>query len=660
MKFLILALLAASQLPAAATAFSVNKTDSASWAKILGSVGISESKRAPAAIVVAGDGAPEEVAKLADDHILILVGSGPAAAKFGITSDGDALSIRQICDTHAPQMQILWEQAAAAHVSHLPMSFQVFASEKWTGSPVLAGKKTAHGAVLWMATPPGPSGIERYPYLLQALSDLGLELPAQTSDLWAFFDSSYRIRADVDYLATRWRKAGISVLHVAAWHNVEPDPIQDAYLKRLIEACHQHAILVYAWLELPHVSEKFWADHPEWREKTGVGQDAQLDWRKLMNMQNPDCTKAVAKEISGLLDRFDWDGVNVAELYFESLEGASNPARFTPMNDDVRADFKRVGGFDPKLLFDTASQYSAKTNGPALRKFLDYRAGLVTKMQSQWLDIIDQARNSKPYLDVVLTHIDDRFDPGIRDELGADVARSLPGIQARKSTLLVEDPATLWNLGPDRYGKLAEKYRELTPDRKQIAVDINVVDRYQDVYPTKKQTGVELLELVHQAAVSFSKVALYFENSLEKQDLALLPAAATAAHVEQEASGDLDVNAPDSARVAWHGPVTLDGRTWPIQNDRAVIMPLGKHRLAVAPKAPAVSLSDFNGELRAASVSSTETNVSYSSRSRAVATLHSKISMIEVDGTPFWKAGAEPSPTSFLLPAGQHLVTFYR
>ena len=52
-----------------------------------------------------------------------------------------------------------------------------------------------------MATQPGPSGIERYPYLLQALSDLGLELPAQTSDLWAFFDSSYRIRADVDYLA---------------------------------------------------------------------------------------------------------------------------------------------------------------------------------------------------------------------------------------------------------------------------------------------------------------------------------------------------------------------------------------------------------------------------------------------------------------------------
>ncbi len=129
-------------------------------------------------------------------------------------------------------------------------------------------------------------------------------------------------------------------MHVAAWHNMEPDPAQDEYLKKLIEACHRHAILVYAWIELPHVSEKFWADHPEWREKTAAGQDAQLDWRKLMNLQNPDCRKAAAEEIGGMLSRFDWDGVNIAELYFESLEGASNPARFTPMNEDVRARFR--------------------------------------------------------------------------------------------------------------------------------------------------------------------------------------------------------------------------------------------------------------------------------------------------------------------------------
>jgi len=59
-----------------------------------------------------------------------------------------------------------------------------------------------------------------------------------------------------------------AALHVAAWHNFEPDPEQDAYLQRLIAAAHREGIQVYAWLELPHVSEKFWAAHPEWREKT--------------------------------------------------------------------------------------------------------------------------------------------------------------------------------------------------------------------------------------------------------------------------------------------------------------------------------------------------------------------------------------------------------
>ena len=118
---------------------------------------------------------------------------------------------------------------------------------------------------------------------------------------------------------------------MAAWHYYEPDPEPDAYLRRLIEACHRKAILVYAWLELPHVSEKFWDEHPEWREKTALLQDAQLDWRKLMNLTIRDCFQAaVPTGVTQLINRFDWDGVNLAELYFESLEGAANPARFTP------------------------------------------------------------------------------------------------------------------------------------------------------------------------------------------------------------------------------------------------------------------------------------------------------------------------------------------
>ncbi len=641
-----------------ATTFRTEGGDAKAWAKILGAVGITESDSPQSGIVIMDSRATTDIRALAQRHFVILEGLGPAAKAAGIGETTDAVAVRQICDVHAPKMQIIWRQAVDIREAMLPADFRVLATEKWKGAAVAAGKRTAGGGILWLATDPGADGTERYPYILQALADLGLTMPSRATGLWAFFDSAYRIRADSDYLARRWRQAGVSVLHVAAWHNMEADPVQDEYLKGLIEACHRNAILVYAWLELPHVSEKFWAEHPEWREKTAAGQDAELDWRKLMNLQNADCRRQVASEIGSLLGRFDWDGVNVAELYFESLEGAANPARFTPMNDDARQGFAKEDGFDPKALFEAGSPYEAAKNPAALRKFLDYRAQLAARMQREWLDVMDEQKLKKPYLDVVLTHIDDRFEPGIRDALGADVARSLPLMQAHKSTLLVEDPATLWDLGPERYAKLAEKYQELTKDRDHLAVDINVVERYQDVYPTKKQTGVELFELVHQAAASFGQVALYFENSLEKEDLGLLPVAASLAQVRETTPGEMRVEAPALTKIAWQGPAEIDGVVWPLRNSQFVFVPAGRHVLRTGVTEPAVTVADFNGDVRTAAVSGEEAQLSYVSASRAIAVMGPHVSSVEVDGAPYWNRAGAASP-AVKLPAGQHVVTLH-
>jgi hypothetical protein len=79
---------------------------------------------------------------------------------------------------------------------------------------------------------------------------------------------------------------------------------RDEYLRKLIDACRRNGILVYAWLELPHVSEKFWDDQPAWREKTAVLQDAQLDGRKLMNLTNLDCFRAASAGVKELISNF--------------------------------------------------------------------------------------------------------------------------------------------------------------------------------------------------------------------------------------------------------------------------------------------------------------------------------------------------------------------
>jgi hypothetical protein len=633
--------------------FSVLSGDPGAWPEILSSIGLLPQPAGLSHIFVARTGAsasPEWPARVEKGAVLILEGDSSLAAMFGFRPTSENVRVNSLTDIHRPSLAIIWEKGLELPVFQIPEGATIFVRERWTNAPLTAGFRRGSGAVLWIAAPPGERGYERFPYLLNALCDLGLEPPFRTNRLWAFFDSAYRSRVDVDYFAARWRKAGISALHVAAWHFFEPDPEGDAYLVKLIEACHRRGILVYAWLELPHVSEKFWHDHPEWREKTAVLQDAQLDWRKLMNLTNRDCFRAVSAGVNHLVARFDWDGVNLAELYFESLEGVANPARFTPMNDDVRAEFKAQSGADPIELFPPRGAGSQPAMPALLPAFLTYRASLTFRLQQEWLTQLESIRRLKPHLDLVLTHVDDRFDPNMREAIGADAARVLPLLDTHNFTFLIEDPATVWNLGPQRYQTIAERYRALTPHRDRLAIDLNIVDRYQNVYPTKQQTGTELFELVHHAATNFPRVALYFENSLLPPDLPLLPSAAATVTRIERMGPKLIIDSTTAVGIPWAGPAMVDGLPWPAADDQTLWLPAGPHAIEAAPASQSPRLLYLNADLKSAhTLSATTIEFSYQSASRAIALLDRPLKSIQIDGVD--------APTTSLLPRGQHVVT---
>jgi hypothetical protein len=582
--------------------------------------------------------------------ILILEGESSLAEMFGFRRGAGFVKVGSLTDVHRPGLPIIWEKRLDLPVFELPAGAVVFARERWTGTPVVAGLRRGTGILLWVAAPPGEHGYERFPYLLQSLADLGMERPLSSARLWAFFDSAYRSRVDLDYFAARWRASGVAALHVAAWHFWEADPEQDAYLEKLIAACHREGILVYAWLELPHVSEKFWAAHPEWREKTAILQDAQLDWRKLMNLTNRDCFRAVADSTAALVKRFDWDGVNLAELYFESLEGIGNPARFTPMNDDVRREFRERSGFDPIDLF------AARRDAASQKQFLDYRAELAGRMEVEWLGVLETLRREKPDLDLVVTHVDDRFDAGMREAIGADATHVLPLLDTHSFTFLIEDPATVWNQGPQRYQAIAERYRTITNHGDKLAIDLNIVDRYQNVYPTKQQTGTELFELVHNAARNFERVTLYGENSLLAPDLALLPAAAATVSRVERVGPKLVVESAHGVGVPWRGPAVVDGQPWPVRDAETVWLPAGVHSIEAAQTESGPWLVRLNGELKAArSVDAHTIEFTYQSAARAIAVLNRTPLKVEIDFVP--ATAISGGPKTLLLPRGQHIVT---
>jgi hypothetical protein len=324
----------------------------------------------------------------------------------------------------------------------------------------------------------------------------------------------------------------------------------------------------------------------------------------------------------------------------------------------VRREFRQARGFDPLDLFQTASPRHHARNPDGLRAFLDYRAGLARRLQSEWLAELDALRARRPDLDLVLTHVDDCYDAGIRDAIGADAARLLPLLDRHSFTFLVEDPATVWHLGPQRYAEIGRRYQSLTRHTARLAVDINIVERYQEVYPTKKQTGTELFQLVNQAARSFSRVALYFENSILAPDLPLLPAATAVVSRAGLTGGLLKVDSPHGVGVAWEGPAQVNGRLWPARDASTLWLPPGPHTVAAATEEVPLRLLDLNAELHSALTRRGGLEFTYRSAARTLAVLDRRPRRVQVDGVavsdPVVLAG--PDAYTVVLPRGQHWV----
>lgn len=651
---LAVSLLLALTAFAATPYYRVAGDQPASWPRLLESTGFLPHDNARL-VVLTGTAAaqPNAATQLAaQGFTVVLTGDSPAAQALGIKpSAGSPITVRGTVDDHNPKLPIIWEQPVELVPFDLPLTARVRTRERWSNTPLIATIPLAPGNIVWLAVNPGPKGYERFPYLPQTLAQVGAGAPFQSRHLWAFFDSSYRLRADPDYLAERWRRSGIAALHIASWHYFEADAARDAWLDRLIEACHRRAILVYAWIELPHVSEAFWQAHPEWREKTALLQDAHLDWRRLMNLQNPDCRRAVSAGLRRLLTRFDWDGANLAELYFESLEGHANASRFTPMNGNVRRDFQASFNFDPLDLFDSNSPRHHSKDANSLRQFLDWRAALAARMQQEWIAELETLRQVRPDLDLVLTHVDDRYDTHMRDLIGADAARLLPLLDKHDITFLIEDPATLWHLGPERYPDIAAKYAPLTTQPQRLAIDINIVERYQDVYPTKQQTGSELFQLVHLAAKAFPRVALYFESSILTPDLPLLSAAAAVPSRYEQIGPKLVVESPRGIGIPWQGAARVNGQPWPLLTGDTLWLPPGAFAIERHDVPPPLRILDTSAIIGSVSSIPQGFEVAYTSSSRAFFLLDRPAS-VALDGV------AQPRSAEHVLalPRGQHLL----
>jgi uncharacterized protein YdaL len=531
----------------------------------------------------------ERIIKAVDGGIVVVTdGETPLSRALGFDIGGK-VRVSHVENKLAPTEELRWpDQPLVSYIEHLSEDRDaVFFAEREDRKPLVVGREMGEGHVLYFAPyfdPLSGQGYSRFPglpYLL--LNEFHLHPLLKRNGADAYFDPGYRQNISIEQLAQYWRRYGIRSIHVGAWH------FYDRYsydYERLIKVAHENGILVYAWYEWPHVSEKFWGEHPRWREKNGLLADAHIDWRYLMNFQNPDCFKTVMDDSEKFLTKYEWDGVDVAEFHFES-DDPGRSDHFTPLNNNARKAFEKTAGFDPIELWKDGSPHYWRTNPADLQSFYDFRKNVNTALFAKILkrlSSIPAVQQRK--MEIVTTVFDVYGHPELTNRLGIDGPRTLALINKYDATLQVEDPAVDWARPPSRYVELGERYSKLNL-KNPFAIDINVLAVHppsQVGFAADTPSGTEILQLFQAASSHAPRVCLYSESTVAESDWEILPYSMAASATVERKGDEWVVRTPHTVRLELSRGikrVLLDDRVWFCHDGRSILVAPGEHHISV-------------------------------------------------------------------------------
>jgi uncharacterized protein YdaL len=500
-----------------------------------------------------------------------------------------SITVRRVRDYQFPEIPLYWPEAAEVRPVYQSADnhFRIFCVDEESNAPLVVGGKYGNGTFVYCSTyfdPHTDRGYTRFPFLLETMGTAFNYQPLagrRTAEM--YFDPGLRQFISIEKLARLWRRNGVRTVYAGGWHFYDKYTYDYA---RLIRVCHQEGILVYCWLEPPMVNQKFWNKHPEWREKTALLKDGAVSWRYLMNLADPRCRKKVFEETEDLLLKYDWDGANVAELYFESVEGPARPDIFTPMNRVVRADFKKKSGFDPIDLFKADSPYFWKTNDGAWQQFAVYRRDLCTRLKDDYMGLLARVRAKKKDFEIVFTVIDTTFSDRLESYLGEDMSRNLELQKKYGLTFQVEDASPFWSGKPERYAQLGEHYRRFIKGSSRLQLDCNVLGNHpkgSGGLPAEKPTGEEMRQITYNMSLNGCTPVFYSEESINEHDFRNITAVlARDAAVTREGENQWRVSTPSMVTVHTGKKdllLRLDDEPWFAVNGGDVIVPAGNHVL---------------------------------------------------------------------------------
>jgi len=503
---------------------------------------------------------------------LVLEKSSPLSQKIGISTDEFIKEIRSVRNEYYPQVMISWNDMD--HYSQLDVSgdYETFYTEPESSDPIIIGGEHGEGRYLFIGTTFDPitsMGYGHYPYILDLIQrhfEIWPTIKKESVEI--FFDPGYREEISIEDLVKIWKKRGFRRIYAAGWH-VYSDWTYE--YERLIELAHQNAMLVYLWLEFPVVNEKFWQDHPDWRERTAAGKEAYFDDRPYMALSDTECRRTVFDTLARFIQDYDWDGVYLSEYSFTPGTEEESIDTYMPMHQSARDLFQIEYGFDPIKLFDPSSSHFSNRDNRDWDKFLNFQKNLSHQMHAACLNfLLAQKIQRKKYLDVVTI-------PKGYPEPSEDI---------RSSTLLTSQ----YNI--------VEK------------VDVVPFDgSVEHVSPIPYLTGLDLYHSIKDLLHEGNRIILHSESSIYEVDLPWIAFIYGRTSKEEIRSSEWKVNAPETVvfelNPSEHKNIIVNGKLWPAYHNGRGLLPPGNHTIQSLSATAKISselksstrLVDISGEL---------------------------------------------------------------
>jgi uncharacterized protein YdaL len=612
---------------------------------------------------------------VANGKAVILEGPSSLAEHIGIRATDSGKTVTDLKDDYLPQVEVKWPEPAPYLIFDADVEY-VNEYSTAEDAPLVAGGEYGEGKYLFFATPfaadSSRGGPYRFPFFLDMVQrEFDLHPALKSPSLEVYFDPGNREDFPLEALVANWHKNGVRAAYLAGWHEYNKYTFEYAYLADLL---HKNGILAYAWFDLPEVSDKFWHDHPAWREKTAAGTDAEMDseigWKQYMNMTNDTCRAGVYNSYKRILQSAPWDGAVLTGRMFAGEGPADSLKHITPFHPSLRARYAAERGYDPIRIFDPAAPQFHGKSPRFWNEFAAFRDSAELALTKDAIAFLKQQRAlQRPGTEIILTR---RFD-------GAS-----PRAQAWYRELIEKDPQVRLQAAPMRTALNAsvllgdlERWRADYPGWSPM-VEIHFDDQKPASGITTQLCGLELMDMVATAEQAGARLTLRTEDNIYDTDFRDLAYAAGAAARERISPAGWQIHSRGRTVLELdeksNPEVLVDGAIWPAYVKGRLLLPEGEHRLEGCPRfiawktllqAPA-RITGFNGGITQARTTLQGLRLEYASALPASLGLSMAPRSATLDGLPFTlpptppqgpRKGEEPGAGMGLsLPSGSHVI----